>query len=56
MIKCLLKKVGFVFLTIVFAGAVYSPAFAGEYEKPWSSVKGATAQRCAKIFEDFQLT
>ena len=55
MTKCSLKKVGFVVLTIVFAGGVFSHAFAGEWEKPWSSVKGAAAQSCAKTFQDFQL-
>jgi len=55
MIKNRLKKVGFVILTICFAGGLCSPAFSGEWEKPWSSVKGAAAQRCVKTFEDFQL-
>ena len=52
--KCSLKKVGIVVLVIVFAG-VCNNVFAGEWEKPWSSVKGAAAQRCAKTFEAFQL-
>jgi AAA15 family ATPase/GTPase len=27
----------------------------GEWEKSWSSVQGASAERCAKIFDNFQL-
>lgn len=55
MIKYSLKQVGVVVLTIIFAGGVYSHAFAGEWEKPWSSVKSTSVQSCAKTFEDFQL-
>lgn len=54
MIKGSLKKVFIVVLLIVFVG-VCNDSFAGQWEKPWSSVKGAAAQRCTKIFEDYQL-
>jgi hypothetical protein len=55
MIKYSLQQVGVVVLTIIFAGGVYSHAFAGEWEKPWSSFKSTSVQSCAKTFEDFQL-
>jgi len=54
MIKGSLKKACLVVLLTVFAG-VCSNAFAGEWEKPWASVKDAAKLRCAKTFEDFQL-
>ena len=34
---------------------IFGNAVAGEWEKPWDSVKGAAAQRCRKSFDDFQL-
>lgn len=55
MIRFSLKKVVLVVLTTIVAGGVCGAAFAGEWERAWSSVKGAGAQRCAKVFEDFQL-
>jgi hypothetical protein len=55
MINCLLKKIGFAFLIIAFSGGVSGHAFAGEWEKPWSSVKGAAKQRCERIVQNFQL-
>ena len=55
MIRYSLKKIGFMVFVIFFVGGVCSPVFAGEWEKPWSAVKGAAAQRCAKNFENFQL-
>jgi len=32
-----------------------SPCFAGEWQKPWPSVQGASAKKCAEIFDAFQL-
>ena len=55
MINCLLKKIGFTFFIIVFSGGICGHVFAGEWEKPWSSVKGAAMQRCERSVEEFRL-
>ncbi|WP_435550487.1 hypothetical protein [Desulfobacterium sp. N47] len=41
-------------LSIVIVGA-YNYVFAGEWQKPWTSVRKASAQRCANAFEAYQL-
>jgi hypothetical protein len=46
-----LKKVGVFVLTIVFAG-VCNNIFAGEWEKPWSSVKETAVKRCAEALKN----
>ena len=33
----------------------YVAIHAGEWEKPWSSVKGEAAKQCAKLFDSFQI-
>ena len=33
----------------------YGVVRAGEWEKPWSSVKSEAAKQCAEIFDSFQL-
>ena len=54
-IKGSMKMFLWVTLILLFSNSQISLTFAGEWEKPWSSVKSAAAKRCAKIFEDFQL-
>lgn len=54
MMRCSVKEVTMVAFLIFFTGSC-NYVFAGEWQKPWSSVEAAAAQRCEKTFEAYQL-
>lgn len=55
MMKCSVKEVTMVVLFSIFFTGACDYVFAGEWQKPWSSVEAAASQRCAKTFEAYQL-